>query len=54
MAEIDKTHPGSVRAYVGNANAAYYTESRRVLVVADSGSFADALAALKALRDEVC
>jgi hypothetical protein len=54
MAEIDKTHPGFVRAREGNATASHYTASRRVVVVADNASFADALAALKALRDEVC
>lgn len=54
MAEIDKNRPGSVRAHVGQANAVYHQESRRVVVVADSASFADALAALTALRDEVC
>ncbi|WP_255800872.1 hypothetical protein [Mycobacteroides abscessus] len=54
MAEIDKTHPDSVRTYVGQANAVYHTESRRIAVVADSASFADALDALTALRDEVC
>ena len=54
MAEISKIHPGKVVAYVGDANASYYTESRRIIVVADSGSFADVLAAATALRDEVC
>ncbi|WP_165614653.1 hypothetical protein [Mycobacteroides chelonae] len=54
MAEINKTHPGSVRAYMGQANTVYYHESRRIVVVADGGCFADAIEALTALRDEVC
>lgn len=54
MAHIDTTHPGKVVAYEGEANASYYIESRRVIVVADSGCFADVLAAVTALRDEVC
>lgn len=54
MAKIDKTHPDSVRSYVGQANAVYHCESRRIVVVADSGCFADAIEALSALRDEVC
>lgn len=54
MADIDKTHPDIVRSHVGQANAAYYNESRRIVVVADNGCFADAMEALSALRDEVC
>lgn len=54
MAEIDKTHPGIVRAHEGKATASYYETSRRITVVADKGSFADALTAVTALRDEVC
>lgn len=54
MAQIEKIHPGIVRAREGQATASYYTESRRVVMVADNGSFTDALAAMTALRDEVC
>lgn len=54
MAEIVKVQPGIVRAREGKASATYYTDSRRIVVVADSGHFADALAAVTALRDEVC
>lgn len=53
-AEIDKTNPNCVRARVGKATASSYHVSRRITVVADEGSFADALEALTALRDEVC
>lgn len=51
---IDKTHPGVVRARQGQATASYYESARRITVVADNGSFADALAAVTELRDEVC
>lgn len=54
MAEIDKTRPGVVRVREGQATASYYESHRRITVVADNGSFSDALAAVKALRDEVC
>jgi len=54
MAQIDKIQPGIVRAREGQATASYYTGSRRVIAVADDGSFADVLAAVTALRDEVC
>lgn len=54
MAEIDKTHAGVVRAREGEATASYYTRSRRVVLIADNGHFADALAAVTALRDGVC
>ena len=54
MAEIDKVHPGVVRAREGQATASYYEAHRRITVVADNASFADALSAVKALRDEVC
>ena len=54
MAEIDHTNPNCVRAREGEATASYYHQSRRITVVADEGHFADALAAVKALRDEVC
>lgn len=42
-----------VAAYVGKAYAAQYTDSRRVILVADDGSFEDARKALDELRDEV-
>ncbi|MCV7424351.1 hypothetical protein H7K45_27775 [Mycobacterium yunnanensis] len=54
MAEIDKVRPGIVRAREGQATASYYEGHRRITVVADNASFADALAAVTALRDEVC
>ncbi|KAB7752896.1 hypothetical protein [Mycolicibacterium mucogenicum] len=53
MAEIDKTNPNCIRAREGNATASIYHGSRRITVVADDGSFADALNALAALLDEV-
>lgn len=54
MAEIDRIRPGIVRARQGQATASIYEQSRRITVVADNASFADALAAVMALRDEVC
>lgn len=54
MAEIEKTQPGVVRAREGKCTASYYRASRRVTVVSDDAHFADAIAALTALRDEVC
>ena len=54
MAEVDRTQPGVVRARQGHATASLYERSRRITVVADQASFTDALAAVTALRDEVC
>lgn len=54
MAEIDKTRPDVIRSRQGKATASYYAGSRRITVVADDASFADALSAITALRDEVC
>lgn len=54
MAEIERIRPNVVRAREGKATASMYWSSRRVVLVADDGSFADALTALTALRDEVC
>lgn len=54
MVQIEKVQPGVVRAREGQATASYYEAHRRITVVADDGSFADALAAMTALRDEVC
>lgn len=50
MAEIDTTHSGVARARVGQATASFYQRHRRITVVADDGSFADAIAAVEALR----
>lgn len=54
MDGIDRTSPGVIRARVGKATAAVYEGSHRITVVADERSFTDALAAITALRDEVC
>lgn len=53
MAQIDRIQPDLVRARHGKASARYTHSSRRIILVADDGHFADAIAALEALRDEV-
>jgi hypothetical protein len=50
---IDKSRPDRIASRVGNATAAYYPVSRRVILMADRAAFADAQQALTELRDEV-
>ena len=53
---IDRTGtPGDKRprSRIGRATAVYNPQTRRIVLVADDGHFADALAAIKELRDAV-
>lgn len=43
----------NTRSRIGKASAVHYSESRRVILIADEASFADAEEALRELRDAV-